>query len=199
VQQEVSMRELNHDGLLWVVREVETENVPGARAGRCLLFESDAVVRRVWEYPADWAERSDAFLRGLVERRQSPRGGRMLHLANAEDSQSTSEVLGGPMAVTSRTRLLLSEVTRVERARNVEGLERERLLERCGERRAEMRAAVRAYAEALRRDGIPPERALVFIKSAMQAGIAAAVMPEASAEAVLHEGVEWCIAAYYAA
>jgi hypothetical protein len=193
------MRELNHDGLQWVVREVETANVPGARGRRCLLFESDAVVRRVWDYPADWATRSDAFLRGLVERRQAPRGGRFLHLSTNDDAQSTSEVLGGPNAVTARTRSLLTEVGRVEMAHGAQGPEHERLLERCGERRAEMRAAVRAYAEALRRDGVPPERALVFIKSAMQAGITPTLSPEAAAEAVLHEGVEWCIAAYYAA
>jgi hypothetical protein len=40
---------------------------------------------------------------------------------------------------------------------------------------------------------------LVLLKEAVQTGLAGACDDEPTAEEVLHEGVEWCIAAYYAA
>jgi hypothetical protein len=42
------------EGSEWIVREVETPQA-WARASRCLIFSSSAVVRRVWRYPAEWA------------------------------------------------------------------------------------------------------------------------------------------------
>jgi hypothetical protein len=44
----------DRDGAFWSVEEVQTAGTPGARGPRCLLFESDHAVRRVWEYPSDW-------------------------------------------------------------------------------------------------------------------------------------------------
>jgi len=42
-------------GARWRVREVDARSVPGARADRCLLFEGEGVIRRVWNYPRDWS------------------------------------------------------------------------------------------------------------------------------------------------
>jgi hypothetical protein len=36
--------------------------VPGARGSACLVFDSDAVIRRVWNYPTDWRALSAAEL-----------------------------------------------------------------------------------------------------------------------------------------
>ena len=41
---------LDADGARWQVREVDARDVPGARGERCLLFEGEGVVRRVWSW-----------------------------------------------------------------------------------------------------------------------------------------------------
>jgi hypothetical protein len=46
---------LDAQGNEWVVREMETPQ-PWAQRGHCLIFSSPALVRRVWSYPAGWAE-----------------------------------------------------------------------------------------------------------------------------------------------
>lgn len=43
----------------WTVREVSADAVPGASAPRCLICESDDVVRRIWRYPENWAALTD--------------------------------------------------------------------------------------------------------------------------------------------
>jgi hypothetical protein len=49
-------------GALWHVVEVDTTGLPGARGAACLLFDGTPGVRRVWNYPADWAALPDAEL-----------------------------------------------------------------------------------------------------------------------------------------
>lgn len=46
----------------WIVREVNTSTVAGSHGARCLICESDDIVRRVWEYPDDWDKLSDDAL-----------------------------------------------------------------------------------------------------------------------------------------
>lgn len=41
-------------GRRWQVREVDARRVPAAQAERCLIFDAESVVRRLWHYPADW-------------------------------------------------------------------------------------------------------------------------------------------------
>jgi hypothetical protein len=43
-------------GTRWQVREISGRGVPGARGDACLVFESDAAIRRVWHYPPCWRE-----------------------------------------------------------------------------------------------------------------------------------------------
>ena len=45
---------LDRDGARWRVSERDCRCVPGARATRCLVFMSECVFRRIWEYPAGW-------------------------------------------------------------------------------------------------------------------------------------------------
>jgi hypothetical protein len=47
---------MDSHGHSWTVSEVRSSNVPGAHADRCLVFESDFAVRRVWSYPERWRE-----------------------------------------------------------------------------------------------------------------------------------------------
>jgi hypothetical protein len=62
-----------------------------------------------------------------------------------------------------------------------------------------MRLAVQTYAGLLRRDGVPPERALLLIKSAIKSGVEATTCGEVEADRLVGDGVTWGIHAYYAA
>lgn len=57
------------DGTPVRAREVDAPAAPWARGPRCLLFERDGAIRRVWDYPAGWAELPDAALDALSWRR----------------------------------------------------------------------------------------------------------------------------------
>jgi len=52
-------------GCTWSAHEVAAGAVPWAHGPRCLLFGSETVVRRVWDYPPDWRALSDAELEAL--------------------------------------------------------------------------------------------------------------------------------------
>jgi hypothetical protein len=73
------------------------------------------------------------------------------------------------------------------------------LLDACRQSRDDMRVAVQSYAAALKSEGVPPERALLLIKSAMKAGIDARACDDLEAERLFAEGVSWGIRAYFAA
>ena len=53
-------------GMHWTVREVDATTVPGARASRCLIFDSGSVARRLWHYPNDWGALPPNALLGLI-------------------------------------------------------------------------------------------------------------------------------------
>jgi hypothetical protein len=52
-------------GVRWRVYELARPGDPGRRGGRCLVFDSDAVVRRVATYPAGWHDLPPAELLAL--------------------------------------------------------------------------------------------------------------------------------------
>jgi hypothetical protein len=59
-------------GTLWQIAELDARDVPGAFAPHCLVFDSQAICRRYWKYPADWFELSDVRLLDLMSQpRQS--------------------------------------------------------------------------------------------------------------------------------
>jgi hypothetical protein len=47
---------VDSEGVEWEVVELEGSTVPAARGVRCLVFRSSSAIRRVWNYPASWAE-----------------------------------------------------------------------------------------------------------------------------------------------
>jgi hypothetical protein len=53
-------------GTLWLVAELDARHVPGAVELTCLVFESQAICRRYWHYPADWISLDDESLLGLM-------------------------------------------------------------------------------------------------------------------------------------
>lgn len=52
-------------GCVWNVYEVAAGAVPWAKGRRCLLFDSESAIRRVWRYPPDWRTLSEAELETL--------------------------------------------------------------------------------------------------------------------------------------
>jgi hypothetical protein len=53
---------IDADGRGWSVREVDMTGLVWARGPHCLVFDTDGLVRRVWTYPADWANLSNDAL-----------------------------------------------------------------------------------------------------------------------------------------
>lgn len=53
------------DGRRWTVRELSVGGAPWAQGPRCLVFEGEGRMRRVWDYPADWRDLSDPALEAL--------------------------------------------------------------------------------------------------------------------------------------
>jgi hypothetical protein len=56
-------------GGVWLVREREIGPTREGLARRSLIFETDCVIRRVYEYPPDWHVLPDADLRRLSQGR----------------------------------------------------------------------------------------------------------------------------------
>ena len=61
-----------HTGNDWRVFERDARRVPGASGERCLYFDADGIVRRVWSYPDDWHALSPHELLELMERPPTP-------------------------------------------------------------------------------------------------------------------------------
>ena len=52
-------------GCTWSVHQVAEAALPWVHGPRCLLFGSEAAIRRVWHYPPDWRTLSDTELEAL--------------------------------------------------------------------------------------------------------------------------------------
>jgi hypothetical protein len=190
------MRELLFDGVEWHIREVSAVSVPGSQGDRCLIFDSEMTVRRVWDYPASWSELSDEDL------------WRLASIGRASSSKDTMAEISGPgshpavVAATqaaARSSALLAELAIMRATNRALRDEREALLQSCHQTRDEMRHEIQTYAALLKRDGVPPERALLLIKSAMKTGIEATACGEVEADRLVGDGVSWGIHAYFAA
>lgn len=56
---------VDREGRPWTVREADATHVPGARAERCLIFDTSGYCFRVWQYPFDWRELTNGELLAL--------------------------------------------------------------------------------------------------------------------------------------
>lgn len=56
------IRRIYSDGIEWEIYEQDTTRTPGATHPKSLIFSSQDLVRRVWQYPADWLQLSDGEL-----------------------------------------------------------------------------------------------------------------------------------------
>jgi len=192
------VRTLERDQLQWRVYEVSTLAVPGAPVPRCLIFDSDAVVRRCWIYPADWAKLDDEALWTLLSD-STKRPAATVHTMPAtgtpldEIVQSTVELIATSRSLASESRLL-RDSNRALRE------ERKALLESCHESRAALFEAVARYAIGLKNSGMPPELTIVLVKDAIRDGLGgAAQAEEPDGVALMGDGVAYAIKAYYAA
>jgi hypothetical protein len=189
------MRELFREGVRWSVHEASAARTPGAKAYRCLIFDSEGIVRRLWTFPEHWAELSDGEILKLLDAPPTPPDG----VRAVRHSGSHPTVIAA-IAAHAHAQELVAELTVVRDASRVLADERHALLESCRQGREEMRAAVEQYVRTLKRGGVPPERAVALLKSAMEdgfGGLAGREMP--GNEDLIGVGVRWGIEAYYAA
>jgi hypothetical protein len=191
------MRELFREGVLWSVHEANTSHVPGARGRRCLIFDSDTVVRRVWSFPTDWHELDDDALWALIAR-PAPSS------ARGASTRAPTEPFASAMALAEETtataRALVKQISTLREANRTLLSENSTLRAQCQDGRCAMRHTVEAYASAMRAEGLAPEVAIVRIKTAVIDAVgAASVADDPDAETVMRDAVAWGIAAYYAA
>jgi hypothetical protein len=55
-------RRIYADGIEWEIYEQDTTRTPGATHSSSLIFSSQDLVRRLWQYPANWLQLSDREL-----------------------------------------------------------------------------------------------------------------------------------------
>jgi hypothetical protein len=195
------VRDLRHQGIAWRVREMDATNIPGARADRCLIFDSESVVRRAWSFPRAWAELDDESIWALLERdlpapipterterRATARGdhaGVVTAVRGAASSDLSFSPLGTAASPLGDDDILTTTdapFARVSRRRG----------------RARMRAAVINYTATLKAGGTTPERSITLVKSAVNDGLEQA--PECAdhiSKDLVDHAVVWCIRAYY--
>jgi hypothetical protein len=193
----VEPRQLVREGITWSVREADSALIPGSRGARCLIFDSEMIVPRVWRYPEAWAALDDNVLC------------QCLASTDCQPVSRTPKTVelpreGAPLAfaaeTTARTRSLHAEIVLLREANESLRRETHELIAACQQRRAEMRKTVESYAAAMRLDGLPPEQALRLIKGAVAQGLKPVVASEdPDATTVVNDAVAWGIAAYYAA
>ena len=73
-----NIRRIYADGVEWEVYEQDTSRTPGATHSSSLIFSSQDLVRRLWQYPANWLQLSDPDLLELcgdLSRDLRPGGG----------------------------------------------------------------------------------------------------------------------------
>src|SRR5512133_1151127 len=189
------MRQLLRDGIQWTVSEASAARTPGAKSYRCLIFDSDGVVRRLWTFPQEWADLADDQILALLDAPQTPADG-----IQAVRDPNSHPSIAAVLAAHAHAQSLVAEFTRVRDTNRALAEDRRLLLESCEQGRDAMRPAIERYVSTLKRGGVPPERAIALLKSAIEDGLGGvAKRDEPETEALIGDGVRWGIEAYYAA
>jgi hypothetical protein len=168
---------------MWMVREVDTTRVPGARADRCLIFESDSVVRRVWVFPATWESLGDRDLGALL------RGDGLPHPTLGARSGTHPAMVVAGLALMRAEEIQRCAWEALEANRGLRA-QREMLLEACSAERATMLAAVRDYVRELKSTGVEQGPAMKLIASAIEDALPAMNMPVEWSKALMAEGLQ---------
>ena len=99
-------------------------------------------------------------------------------------------------AARAQTRANAERYVQLRRTADATREEARELRAEAAELRERLRDSVIAYAVALRRTSVPPERAVVLVKAAV---MAADFCPDKHNRHVVEEAVRWAVDAYYAA
>ena len=189
------MRELFRDGVRWTVHEASASRTPGAKAYRCLIFDSEGIVRRLWAFPEHWDQLGDDEILRLLDTPPTPAEG-----SSVVRPSGSQTAIAAAKAAHAHAQALVTEFAILRDANRAITEERMALLESCRQGRAEMRAAVEQYVKTLKRGGVPPERAVALLKSAMEDGLGGHSARDVPGnEDLIGDGVRWGIEAYYAA
>jgi len=62
-----STRVIESERERWQFREIDSARTPGAPRPRSLVCEGSMIVRRLWQYPADWRQLPEAELLRLFD------------------------------------------------------------------------------------------------------------------------------------
>src|SRR5215207_728655 len=116
-----AMRELYRNGVRWTVREASAARTPGAQADRCLIFDSEGIVRRLWTFPSDWRELADAEIFALLDAPQTPAAG-----VQTVRYSGDHPVVAAAAAAQARARALVSEASVLRDSTRLLGEERRR-------------------------------------------------------------------------
>ena len=178
------------------MREMDATNIPGARANRCLIFDSEGVVRRAWSFPRSWAELDDDSIWALLEREPpAPLAtARRERRAMARGDHGTVVTAARVAANTHSQFCAVDDFGRTEDLVSFD----EDPAAKIDRSRDKMRAAVMNYTATLKAGGASPERSIVLMKSAVRDGLDQA--PECAehvAKDLVDHAVTWCIHAYY--
>jgi len=192
------MRDFIRNCIHWSVRETggAGESAPAAR--RCLIFDSESVVRRVWVYPESWAELSEDQLWELM-------CGVAHVVVPPIEPHALPSVPDRPAMLlaaetTAHAQALLAHISLLRESNQRLREENFALRASCLAQRNEMRSIVETFAARMRVEGVAPEQAIVRIKGAVQGAVGVAIAADdLDAETMLHDAVSWGIAAYYAA
>ena len=188
------MRELFREGVRWSVHEASAARTPGAQAYRCLIFDSEGIVRRLWTFPENWDQLSDKEILLLLDAPTPPHGMRAIPHSGPHPTVIAA------IAAHVHAQELVAELMAVRDTHRALVDERRILLESCRKGREEMRVAVEQYVRTLKRGGVPPERTVALLKTAIEAGLGGLGSRETPVnEELIGAGVLWGIEAYYAA
>ncbi len=196
-----AVRTLQQEEAQWRVYEVSTESVPGAVAARCLIFDSEATVRRCWVYPDDWYTLSDDALWALLVTQQVRRYTPPVH----DSVPPTHPAITAAAETVATAQALAAEARSILDTNRALRRQRDELLtscreSNCRESRAALLAAVGHYTASLKQSGASPELALVLVKEAIRDGLGGeAKCEDVTAAALLNAGMTHAIETYYAA
>jgi hypothetical protein len=176
---------------------MDATGIPGARGDRCLIFDSEGVVRRAWSFPRSWAELDDESILALLERELPapiavPRPERRATARGDHGDVVTAA------RVAANTRAFFGAADELGHY-EVPLCADDSQMAKVGRSRSQMRIAVANYVSTLRAGGVSPERSIVLVKSAVHEGLEQA--PECAehiSKDLVDHAVSWCIDAYYA-
>ena len=175
-------------GELWSVSERDTQSVPGARAPKCLVFESQAAVRRAWSYPGNWRDMDDSALWRLSELTAS-KSALIEGMTRAFISSIVAQRRASDLISTARASLEQNRAMREQR---------KALIQQCRVARRESHDGVANYARDARAAGKSESDVLDNLDAPL--GQAAFVVNDPQRSARLISDVKrWCNEAFNAA